>query len=73
MEPDRPAAGPRLRPPAAARLGDLPRGRGEVFLTGLYGHTGAALPSPREAVTEAATLLRILQRMAGAPRSSRER
>jgi len=39
-----------------------------VFLTGLYGHTGSALPKPREAVAEARTLLRILGRMAAAPR-----
>jgi len=46
----------------------LPAGRSEVFLTGLYGHTGSALPKPREAVAEARTLLRILGRMAAAPR-----
>jgi pimeloyl-ACP methyl ester carboxylesterase len=49
----------------------LPKGRAEVFLTGLYGHTGAALPSPREAWSEATTLLRILDRMASAPRQQR--
>ena len=48
----------------------LPAGRAEVFLTGLYGHTGASLPRPREALREAATLLRILGRMAGSPRGA---
>lgn len=46
----------------------LPKDRAEVFLTGLYGHTGSALPSPRAAVAEVANLLKILQRMATAPR-----
>ncbi len=47
----------------------IPAGRGEVLVTGLYGHTGSALPRPREAIAEAATLLQILDRMAAAPRS----
>lgn len=47
----------------------LPRDRAERFLTGLYGHTGSSLPRPHEAILEIANLLRILRRMAGAPRA----
>lgn len=39
----------------------------EVHLTGMYGHTGAALPSPRRAIAEVATLARVLRLLARAP------
>jgi hypothetical protein len=33
----------------------------ELHLTGMYGHTGSSLPSPRAAFSEVATLVRVLR------------
>jgi pimeloyl-ACP methyl ester carboxylesterase len=49
-------------PEAFALARALPRGhRHRVLLTGLYGHTGASLPSPRAVATEIATMLSLAQ------------
>lgn len=41
----------------------------KTLITGLYGHTGAALPSPREVATEVTTMLRVIDALVSAPRS----
>lgn len=38
----------------------------ELYLTGLYGHTGSALPRPGRALAEGATLVRVLRLLARA-------
>jgi pimeloyl-ACP methyl ester carboxylesterase len=43
----------------------------ELHLTGMYGHTGSALPSPRAIVGEVATMVRVLRLLAQAPVVSR--
>jgi pimeloyl-ACP methyl ester carboxylesterase len=43
----------------------------ETILTGLYGHTGAALPSPRALSAELRAMLRIVRVLARAPRLAR--
>lgn len=55
----------------AERLRDaLPPGHPvKTLITGLYGHTGAALPSPREIAAEVATMLRVIDALVSAPRS----
>lgn len=40
----------------------------EVLLTGMYGHTGSALPSPEEMTREVATLLKVARALMQAPR-----
>ena len=37
----------------------------ELLVTGMYGHTGSALPSPRALATELRTLGRVVRRLAG--------
>ena len=37
----------------------------ELHVTGMYGHTGSSLPSPRAAVREIATLVRVLRVLSG--------
>ncbi len=54
-------------------LSALPPGQGRLHLTGLYGHTGSALPRPREALREARTLTAILLDLARAPRRPRRK
>lgn len=39
----------------------------EVILTGLYGHTGAALPGPGDVAREVRALVRVVRRLATAP------
>ncbi len=53
----------------AEKLGRaLPPGKGQVLLTGLWGHTGTALPHPADAVREARSMLGILAAVTRAPR-----
>lgn len=43
----------------------------EVILTGLYGHTGAALPAPSDVAREVRALVRVVTHLARAPRCGR--
>ncbi|MFO0660221.1 MAG: hypothetical protein U0165_10370 [Polyangiaceae bacterium] len=55
----------------AARIRDaLPASTpSEVLLTGMYGHTGSVLPSPRALANEVATMLSIARALMKAPRA----